>query len=135
LSPWPKYRRIKSETAIAACGTRPFQRIGIALPVRTAMVSCPQLEERSMRAEMTQEEFESQWKPIPGEDFSLPACHEGMILLKAFADAHPDSFQFIRPEERIAFLSGSIPREEGNPKLEFLVGGGIPFAFAGLRGG
>ena len=56
-----------------------------------------------MRVEMTQEEFESQWKPIPGEDFSLPACHEGMILLKAFADAHPDSFQFIRPEDFVHF--------------------------------
>jgi hypothetical protein len=52
-----------------------------------------------MNAEITQEEFESQWKPIPGDDFPLPACPEGMILLKAFADAHPDSFHFIRPED------------------------------------
>jgi len=29
---------------------------------------------------MTQEEFESQWKPIPGEDFSLSAFHEGALL-------------------------------------------------------
>jgi hypothetical protein len=56
-----------------------------------------------MRVEMTQEEFESQWKPIRGEDFSLQACAEVMILLKAFADAHPDSFQFIRPEDFVHF--------------------------------
>jgi hypothetical protein len=56
-----------------------------------------------MKAETTQKEFESQWKPIPGEDFSLPACPEGMVLLKSFADAYPDSFHLIRPEDFVHY--------------------------------
>ncbi|WP_263383523.1 hypothetical protein [Granulicella arctica] len=56
-----------------------------------------------MKAEVTQAEFEAQWQPIPLEDFPLPACPQGMILLKAFADAHPDSFEFIRPEDFVHY--------------------------------
>jgi hypothetical protein len=56
-----------------------------------------------MKAEVTQAEFEAQWQPIPLEDFPLPACPLGMILLKAFADAHPDSFEFIRPEDFVHY--------------------------------
>lgn len=56
-----------------------------------------------MRAEMTQTEFEAQWQPIPLEDFPLPACPQGMVLLKAFADSHPESFEFIRPEDFVHF--------------------------------
>lgn len=52
---------------------------------------------------MTQAEFEAQWQPIPGEDFPPPACPTGMVLLKAFADAHPNSFKFIRPEDFVHF--------------------------------
>lgn len=52
---------------------------------------------------MTQTEFEAQWQPIPLEDFPLPACPQGMILLKAFADSHPESFEFIRPEDFVHF--------------------------------
>jgi len=39
-----------------------------------------------MEGQMTQDEFEAQWRPIPREDFPLPACPERMALLKAFAD-------------------------------------------------
>jgi hypothetical protein len=56
-----------------------------------------------MKAGMTQAQFEAQWRPIPLEDFPLPACPKGMRLLKAFADAHPDSFEFIRPEDFVHF--------------------------------
>jgi hypothetical protein len=37
-------------------------------------------------------EGESVGKPTPGEDFLLPASPKGIVLLKAFADAHPGSF-------------------------------------------
>ena len=56
-----------------------------------------------MQTERTQAEFESQWRPIPAEDFPLPACPAGMVLLKAFADAHPHSFEFIWPEDFVHF--------------------------------
>ncbi len=56
-----------------------------------------------MPPERTQASFESQWSPIPAEDFPLPACPIGMELLKAFADAQPHSFEFIRPEDFVHF--------------------------------
>ena len=56
-----------------------------------------------MDAATTQAEFEAQWRPIPADDFPLPACPEGMILLKAFSDAHPHSFEFIRPEDFVHY--------------------------------
>ena len=56
-----------------------------------------------MQTERTQAEFEAQWRPIPAEDFPLPACPTGMVLLKAFADAHPHSFEFIQPEDFVHF--------------------------------
>jgi hypothetical protein len=56
-----------------------------------------------MNAETKQAEFEAQWRPIPADDFPLPANPEGMILLKAFADAHPHSFEFIRPEDFVHY--------------------------------
>ncbi|ADW71350.1 hypothetical protein AciX9_4399 (plasmid) [Granulicella tundricola MP5ACTX9] len=56
-----------------------------------------------MRAELTQEDFEAQWRPIPLDHFPLPACSQGMILLKAFADAHPGPFEFIRPEDFVHY--------------------------------
>ena len=56
-----------------------------------------------MEPAMTQNEFETRWKTIPDKDLPLPACPEGMILLKAFADAHPTSFTFIRPDDFLHF--------------------------------
>lgn len=56
-----------------------------------------------MQTERTQAEFKAQWRPIPAEDFPLPACPVGMVLLKSFADAHPHSFEFIRPEDLVHF--------------------------------
>lgn len=56
-----------------------------------------------MKTELTQEDFEAQWRPIPLDDFPLPACSQGMILLKAFADAHPGTFEFIRPEDFVHY--------------------------------
>jgi hypothetical protein len=38
---------------------------------------------------VTQLEFNSIWHPVPGIDFELPACDEGMILLKKWADNDP----------------------------------------------
>jgi hypothetical protein len=61
-----------------------------------------------VEAEMTQDEFEAQWQPFPGEDFPLPACPKGMLLLKAFADSHPDSFKFIRPEDFVNFRNDAF---------------------------
>jgi len=50
---------------------------------------------------MTQAEFNAQLESILGDDFGLPACPDGMVLLKAFADKYPSSFLFIRPEDFI----------------------------------
>lgn len=66
------------------------------------------LKEGAVKGEMTQADFEAQWRPIPGDDFPLPACAEGMILLKAFADAHPDSFEFIRPEDFVHYENNAF---------------------------
>jgi hypothetical protein len=41
-----------------------------------------------MRA-VTQGEFNALWQPCPGKDFELPACDEGMVLLKHWADNDP----------------------------------------------
>ena len=38
---------------------------------------------------MTQLEFKALWQASPGVDFELPACDEGMVLLKLWA--HDDA--------------------------------------------
>jgi hypothetical protein len=35
---------------------------------------------------MTQDEFNAIWDSSPGEDFDPPACEEGMVLLKEWAE-------------------------------------------------
>jgi ferredoxin len=43
---------------------------------------------------MTEQEFIAQW-----DMENMPACDEGMALLKLFADRHPDSYKFVRPQD------------------------------------
>lgn len=45
---------------------------------------------------MTEDEFEAQWTLK-----DIPACPEGMKLLRTFADAHPTVWQFVRPHDFI----------------------------------
>jgi len=57
---------------------------------------------------MTQAEFDSKWRLIVGESFGLPACPDGMMILKAFADEYPRSFEFLRQEDFINLDSDSF---------------------------
>ena len=55
-----------------------------------------------MTVMMTQAEFNSRWRSIVGEDFGIPACSDGMAILKAFADRYPRSFEFLHTEDFIS---------------------------------
>lgn len=50
---------------------------------------------------MTQAEFASQWQEVIGKDFGIPACPEGMLLLKFFAERYPMLFELTRQEDLI----------------------------------
>jgi len=50
---------------------------------------------------MTQAEFNARVQSIAVEEFGIPACPEGMAILKAFADEHPGSFELLRTEDFI----------------------------------
>jgi hypothetical protein len=43
---------------------------------------------------MSKEQFHEQWDLA-----TIPACNKGIELLRHFAEAHPNAYQFVRPED------------------------------------
>jgi hypothetical protein len=54
---------------------------------------------------MTRRQFEEQW-----DLSSIPACEEGIELLRRFAQAHPDAHKFVQPGD---FVKLNNPAFEG----------------------
>jgi hypothetical protein len=57
---------------------------------------------------VTQGDFNAIWDPSPGQDFDPPACEEGMVLLKEWAEQEPALMQQLP----------SVPQEGVGPFAE-----------------